>query len=50
MIKGGHNGISEVRWTGAGSFELGDGGRLIYSGGNAHMHGVGVMVSKSAAH
>ena len=42
-------GISEVRWTGAGSVELEDGGRLIYSGGEAHRHGVGVMLSRSVA-
>ena len=34
---------------GAGSVELEEGGRLIYSGGDAHMHGVGVALSKSVA-
>ena len=34
-------GISEVRWTGAGSVSLADGGCLVYSGGDTHVHGVG---------
>ena len=42
-------GINEVRYTVARSVELEDGGRLIYSGGDAHKHSVGVMLTKSVA-
>ena len=42
-------GVSEVRWTGAGSVDLEEGGCFIYSGGDAHMHGVGVMLSRTVS-
>ena len=42
-------GVSEVRWTGAGSVELEDGGCLTYSEGDAHMHGVGVMLAENVS-
>ena len=42
-------GVSEVRWPGAGTTELEDGGCIIYSGGDRHVHGVGVMLSKTVA-
>ena len=37
-------GISEVRWSGVGSAKLSGGGCFIYSGGDKHEHGVGVMI------
>ena len=42
-------GVCEVRWTGAGTVDLDDGGCMIYSGGTAHAHGVGVMLTETAA-
>ena len=42
-------GVSEVRWTGAGSIELSDGGCILYSGGDSHIHGVGVMLSRTVS-
>ena len=42
-------GVSEVRWPGAGSAELDDGGCIIYSGGDRHVHGVGVMLSRKVS-
>ena len=42
-------GLCEVRWTGAGSITLADGGCLVYSGGDTHMHGVGVMMTKTVS-
>ena len=41
-------GVAEVRWTGVGSVELPEGGCFIYSGGQEHKHGVGVMLNKRA--
>ena len=42
-------GVCEVRWTGAGTVDLDDGGCMIYSGGTAHTNGVGVMLTETAA-
>ena len=39
-------GVAEVRWTGADSIKLPEGGCFIYSGGQEHKHGVGVMLNK----
>ena len=41
-------GVGEVRWTGVGSVELPEGGCFIYSGGQEHKHGVGVLLNKHA--
>ena len=42
-------GVCEVRWTGVGSMTLADGGCFIYSGGDTHMHGVGIFMSNTVA-
>ena len=38
-------GLCEVRWTGSGEM---DGGRMIWSGGQTHQYGVGLLLSKRA--
>ena len=39
-------GFAEVRWTGVDSIKLPEGGCFIYSGGQEHLLGVGVMLNK----
>jgi len=39
-------GISEIRWTGEGKIKK-DGYIFIYSGGDQHMHGVGVLIKEN---
>ena len=41
-------GISEVRWTGNGEIQY-EKSKFIYSGGDSHERGVGVMLSEEAA-
>jgi len=41
-------GMSEVRWTGAGTLTS-DGCTLIYSGGDQHQHGVGIVLNTQTA-
>ena len=41
-------GISEVRWTGSGEIQY-EKSKFIYSGGDSHERGVGVMLSEEAA-
>ncbi len=41
-------GMAEVRWTGAGSFKS-DGYTMIYSGGQNHERGVGILFSQASA-
>ena len=38
-----------MRWTGAESVDHEDGGCMIYSQGDAHTHGVGVMLTKTVS-